>query len=79
MLADAVEAASRTLEEPKPSRIKNLITKIVTDKFESGELEECPLTLKDLHAVEDSFLPILIGVFHPRIDYPEMEEDVKTD
>ena len=79
MLADVVEAASRTLEEPKPSRIKNLITKIVADKFGSGELEECPLTLKDLHAVEDSFLPILIGVFHPRIDYPEKEEDVRTD
>jgi putative nucleotidyltransferase with HDIG domain len=79
LLADAVEAASRTLEDPKPSRIKSLIRKIIMDKFESGELDQCPLTLKDLHAVEDSFLPILIGVFHPRIDYPEVGEDVKTD
>ncbi|MCJ7508120.1 MAG: HDIG domain-containing protein, partial [candidate division Zixibacteria bacterium] len=79
LLADAVEAASRTLEDPKPSRIKSLIRKIITDKFEAGELDECPLTLKDLHAVEDSLLPILIGVFHPRIDYPEVEEDAKTD
>ncbi|HEX9916228.1 MAG TPA: HDIG domain-containing protein [candidate division Zixibacteria bacterium] len=79
LLADAVEAASRTLEDPKPSRIKSLIRKIIMDKFEAGELDECPLTLKDLHAVEDSLLPILIGVFHPRIDYPEVEEDAKTD
>lgn len=75
MLADAVEAASRTLEDPKPARIMSLIKKIIMDKFEQGELEECELTLKDLHIIEDSFLPILIGVFHPRIDYPELVEE----
>jgi putative nucleotidyltransferase with HDIG domain len=75
MLADAVEAASRTLEEPKPARIMSLIKKIIMDKFEQGELEECELTLKDLHIIEESFLPILIGVFHPRIDYPELVEE----
>ena len=75
MLADAVEAASRTLEEPKPARIMSLIKKIIMDKFEQGELEECELTLKDLHVIEESFLPILIGVFHPRIDYPELVEE----
>jgi hypothetical protein len=75
MLADAVEAASRTLEEPKPSRMISLIRKIITDKFESGELDDCDLTLKDLHAIEESFLPILIGVFHPRVDYPEVVEE----
>jgi putative nucleotidyltransferase with HDIG domain len=75
MLADAVEAASRTLEEPKPARIMSLIKKIIMDKFEQGELEKCELTLKDLHIIEESFLPILIGVFHPRIDYPELVEE----
>src|SRR3989337_1163100 len=75
LLADAVEAASRTLEEPKPARIMSLIKKIIMDKFEQGELEECELTLKDLHIIEESFLPILIGVFHPRIDYPELVEE----
>ena len=75
MLADAVEAASRTLEEPKPARIMSLIRKIIMDKFEQGELEECELTLKDLHIIEESFLPILIGVFHPRIDYPQLVEE----
>jgi len=75
MLADVVEAASRTLEDPKPARIMSLIKKIIMDKFEQGELEECELTLKDLHIIEESFLPILIGVFHPRIDYPELVEE----
>jgi len=75
MLADAVEAASRTLEEPKPARLMSLIKKIIMDKFEQGELEECELTLKDLHIIQQSFLPILIGVFHPRIDYPELVEE----
>ncbi len=75
MLADAVEAASRTLEDPKPSRIRGVVKKIIMDKFESGELDECDLTLKDLHAVEESFVPILIGVFHPRVDYPELVEE----
>ncbi|MDH4223717.1 MAG: HDIG domain-containing protein [candidate division Zixibacteria bacterium] len=75
MLADAVEAASRTLEDPKPARIMSLIRKIIMDKFEQGELEECELTLKDLHIIEESFLPILIGVFHPRVDYPQLVEE----
>lgn len=75
MLADAVEAASRTLEDPKASRIKGVIKKIIMDKLELGELDECDLTLKDLHAIEESFVPILIGVFHPRVDYPQLVEE----
>jgi hypothetical protein len=75
MLADAVEAASRVLEDPKPARIRGLIKKVIMDKFEAGELDDCDLTLRDLHAIEDSFLPILIGVFHLRIDYPELVEE----
>ncbi len=75
MLADAVEAASRVLEEPKPARIQGLIKKIIMEKFEAGELDDCDLTLRDLHAIEGSFLPILIGVFHLRIDYPELVEE----
>ena len=70
MLADSVEAVSRTLEDPKPGRLRSAIKKIIEDKFTSGQLEECDLTLKDLHKIEESFLKILLGVFHSRIDYP---------
>ncbi|MCP4706148.1 MAG: HDIG domain-containing protein [candidate division Zixibacteria bacterium] len=73
MLADSVEAASRTLSDPKPSRISNLVQNIINDRFQSGELEDCPLTLKDLAQIRESFVQILIGVFHHRVEYPKKE------
>ena len=73
MLADSVEAASRTLSDPKPSRISNLVQNIINDRFQSGELEDCPLTLKDLALIRESFVQILIGVFHHRVEYPKKE------
>ena len=74
MLADAVEAASRTLDDPKPARIDALIQRIINDRFESGELDECPLTLKDLSKIKNAFSMILIGSFHHRIKYPSKED-----
>lgn len=74
MLADAVEAASRVLEDPKPSRIKSLIKKIIDSKLEAGELSDSDLTFKELSAVEHAFLPVLISIFHPRVEYPETAE-----
>jgi len=75
MLADSVEAASRTLTDPKPARIRNLVQNIINDRFQSGELEECPLTLKDLAMIRESFTQVLIGAFHHRIEYPDKEEE----
>lgn len=74
MLADAVEAASRVLEDPKPSRIKSLIKKIVDSKLAAGELSDSNLTFKELSAIQQAFLPVLISVFHPRVEYPEPVE-----
>jgi cyclic-di-AMP phosphodiesterase PgpH len=74
MLADEVEAASRTLSDPTPSRIKNLVQKIISGVFLDGQLEECELTLKDLHKIEESFIRVLNGFFHQRIDYPAAPE-----
>jgi cyclic-di-AMP phosphodiesterase PgpH len=71
MLADAVEAASRTLEEPTPKRIESHVQKIIERIFVDGQLDECELTLKDLYAIEKSFTNILLGIFHHRIEYPE--------
>ncbi|MBI5180133.1 MAG: HDIG domain-containing protein, partial [Nitrospirae bacterium] len=73
MLADAVEAASRLLIEPTPSRISNLVEKIVKDIFIDEQLNECDLTLKDLSAIKESFTKVLSGIFHHRIDYPGMK------
>jgi putative nucleotidyltransferase with HDIG domain len=74
MLADAVEAASRTLDDPKPSRMKSLIKKIVDSKLQAGELADSDLTFRELSAIQQSFLPVLISVFHPRVEYPEPAE-----
>ncbi|MDX9708368.1 MAG: HDIG domain-containing protein [Trichloromonas sp.] len=71
MLADAVEAASRTLSEPTPARIQGMVQKIINNIFIDGQLDECELTLKDLHRIARSFNRILAGIFHHRIDYPE--------
>jgi len=74
MLADAVEAASRTLDDPKPARINNLIQRIIDDRFKSGELDLCPLTLRDLAKIKEAFSQILVGIFHHRIAYPKKED-----
>ncbi len=71
MLADAVEAASRTLTEPTPARIQGMVQKIINNIFIDGQLDECELTLKDLHNIAKSFNRILAGIFHHRVDYPE--------
>ena len=70
LLADAVEAASRSLSEPTPARIKSLVQKIINSIFLDGQLEECELTLKDLHNIGETFTRTLTGIFHQRIDYP---------
>lgn len=71
MLADAVEAAGRTLTDPTPARIQGMVQKIINNIFIDGQLDECELTLKDLHHIAKSFNRILAGIFHYRIDYPE--------
>ncbi|HPP07245.1 MAG TPA: HDIG domain-containing protein, partial [Syntrophorhabdaceae bacterium] len=71
MLADVVEASSRILNEPTPKRIEKHIQDIIEKVFLDGQLDECELTLKDLHAIQKSFITILLGIFHHRIEYPE--------
>ncbi len=74
MLADGVEAASRTLDDPKPARIRTLIQRIIDDRVAAGELDECPLTLRDLGRIREAFLKVLVGAFHHRVVYPTKEE-----
>jgi putative nucleotidyltransferase with HDIG domain len=74
MLADAVEASSKTLSEPTPSRIQGMVQQIINSIFADGQLDECELTLKDLHLIADSFNRVLNGIFHSRIEYPDSSE-----
>jgi putative nucleotidyltransferase with HDIG domain len=71
LLADAVEAASRTLSDPTAARIQGLVQKIINKIFSDGQLDECELTLKDLHQIAKSFIQIIMGIAHQRIEYPE--------
>ena len=71
MLADVVEAASRTLENPTPSRIQGLVQHLINKMFSDGQLDECELTLKDLHNIAKSFNKILNGIHHHRIEYSD--------
>jgi putative nucleotidyltransferase with HDIG domain len=71
MLADAVEAASRTLDNTTPMRIETLVQRVIENIFIDRQLDDCELTLKDLHAIQRSFTTILLGIFHHRVEYPE--------
>jgi hypothetical protein len=78
LLADAVEAASRALDNPTPARIQGLVQKIINKIFLDGQLDDCELTLKDLHEIARSFNKILTGIHHHRIEYPEAEARVNS-
>jgi hypothetical protein len=71
MLADAVQATSKTLTDPAPSRIQGMVQRIINNIFVDGQLDECELTLNDLHLIGESFNRILNGIFHSRIEYPD--------
>lgn len=70
MVADAVEAASRTLVEPNPVKIRGLIRAIVEDCLNDGQLDQTDLTLSDIRNISEAFLRVLANIFHQRVDYP---------
>jgi putative nucleotidyltransferase with HDIG domain len=73
LLADAVEAASRSLDHPTPSRVGNLVRTIIYQRVVDGQLEECDLTFNDLRLIAERFEHILNSSFHTRVRYPERE------
>lgn len=79
MLADTVEAACRTLDKPSVSRLEKFIHQLVMSKFEHGQLENSDLTFKDLSVIESSFVTMLAGQYHSRIEYPDQKEEEKTE
>jgi cyclic-di-AMP phosphodiesterase PgpH len=74
MLADAVEASTRSIEEPTAEKIEENIDAIFKARFVEGELDESNLTLSDLTKIRETFMKILLGVYHPRLKYPEKED-----
>ncbi len=79
MIADAVEAASRTLDDPSPARLKGLIRQIIDYIFLDGQLNECDLTLRDLEKIAQSFQRVLMGIHHQRVSYPGFDFEKRVE
>jgi putative nucleotidyltransferase with HDIG domain len=73
MLADSIEAASRSLVSKNPENIRNLVENIFRQKVELGQLEYAPLTFKDIRVLKSLFQEKLINIYHVRMNYPENE------
>jgi putative nucleotidyltransferase with HDIG domain len=71
MLADSVEAAARASRDHSSEAITALVEKLVMGRVAEGQLDDCDLTLRDVQRIKDAFRAILIGMYHPRIEYPE--------
>jgi hypothetical protein len=71
MLADAAEATARSMKNPSRPELEEMVTRIVNRAYLDGQLNECDMTLRDLHAVGQAFSRVLSAVMHARVDYPE--------
>jgi len=78
MLADATEAAVRSISKPTVEQIQKTINKIIKARLDDGQLAESPLTLVDLEKISLSFLRILQSLYHSRIEYPSEEKIMKS-
>ena len=74
-VADTIEAASRSLADPSPSRIKGLVGELLKDKYISGELDECNLTFQELNIIKRVIIRMLTARFHTRPVYPDKRND----
>lgn len=77
-LADSCEAATRSLVDPTPARIEGMVNKIVLKAFSEGLLDEADITLSEVALVSKSFLRILLGIHHNRIQYPDQEKGLPS-
>jgi cyclic-di-AMP phosphodiesterase PgpH len=78
MLADSVEAASRSLAKPSLSGLETLVRRVISDKMDDGQLNNCQLTFHDIGVIEQTFIRTLLGVLHSRIEYQEASESGKN-
>jgi putative nucleotidyltransferase with HDIG domain len=71
MITDAVESASRTLSEPTPARLENLVREIIDKRLRDDQFDQCSLTLNEIAIIRESLIKSLIGIYHGRVKYPE--------
>ncbi len=77
MVCDGVEASVRSLKQPTPTRMESMIRKIIKDRLQDGQFDECNITLADLERMVSSFMRTLQGVYHERIEYPKITNVVE--
>jgi putative nucleotidyltransferase with HDIG domain len=75
MLADSIEATVKSLSKPTPKRIEDIVTETINRKLDDGQLDECVLTMREIHEVGEAIQEALIGFFGPRIEYPGKDEE----
>jgi len=74
MLADSAEAAVRSMKDIDKEKIEDMVRKVVQGKLKDGQLDECDITLKEIEVIINSFVKVLTGIYHDRIEYPKTEE-----
>lgn len=74
LLADAVEASSRAMSDPSYQKLENLVNRIVDERLDEGQLNNCALTYQDIRVIKESFLAILVGMYHSRVKYPGQDD-----
>ncbi|MDR0595090.1 MAG: HDIG domain-containing protein [Puniceicoccales bacterium] len=79
MLADSIEAASRSMKKVTHQSIENLVDEIFENKIQDHQLEECPITLDELKVLKKAFLFTMTHVFHSRVSYSKVKTDAKVD
>ncbi|MBO7385747.1 MAG: HDIG domain-containing protein, partial [Clostridia bacterium] len=73
MLADTVEAAARSIPNADKEKIRELIEKLVSQKIDDGQLDDCDISLRDISRIVSAFVTVLSGAFHDRIEYPKVD------
>jgi putative nucleotidyltransferase with HDIG domain len=71
MLADKIEAATRTIQVPTEENVRHMINLVINSVMADGQFEDCPLTFQELYAIADTFVQVLMGIYHQRIEYPQ--------
>ena len=77
MIADACEAAVRSIGKPNVSRVEAMVRKVIRERLNDGQFDECDLTLKNLTIIGDVYIRILSGMFHSRIEYPDSVKEIE--
>jgi cyclic-di-AMP phosphodiesterase PgpH len=70
MMADSIESAAKAMQDPTAERIRELVDRIVEGKTAQGQLDEAPLTMRDIVRIKEQFVAVLMGMYHHRLDYP---------